>query len=56
MEWRNHPTTRAFFKDLFREFNLDWPSATTFEQVMRLKGQRDVLEAIKNLLGPEDEE
>lgn len=57
MEWRNLEATRWFFKTLREQFDLDgWYTSSDPLYVQRLRGQRDVFEAIARLLNAGGEE
>lgn len=57
MEWRNIEATRWFFKILREQFDFDgWYANTDPMYVQRLRGQRDVFEAIARLLDSPGEE
>lgn len=47
--WLAHPITREFFRALKAEFDLDnaWYTAA---DISRLRGQRDVFEAIRRIM------
>jgi hypothetical protein len=44
--WKRNPVTQWLLQGLAAQFPLRWDRAETWEQVNRLKGQREVLEAI----------
>jgi hypothetical protein len=58
MDWRDIPATKEFFKALYGEFNFDnyWYTTTDDKIIWRYRGQRDVFEAIKRILGERPEE
>jgi hypothetical protein len=57
-EWRNLTATRQFIAELRARFHLEdaWFVAERAEMWWRLKGQRDVLDAIEGIMVDADRE
>lgn len=55
MDWRDLPATKEFFRALEADFGaslgVGWYETTDAAVVQRLRGQRDVFEAIRRILG-----
>ena len=58
MDWRDMAATQEFFKELNDQFSFNdlWYETSDHMVVQRLRGQRDVFEAIAAILGERGEE